>query len=47
MLAALRKGQQLTIDFKDVTKKQITVPLSLAGFAEAYDGVNRIIRSSS
>jgi invasion protein IalB len=35
-LAALRKGKQLSIEFKDLASTVITVPVSLDGFPEAY-----------
>ena len=41
VLAALRKGKQLTIGFQDLKEKPITVPLSLNGFAEAYDKMQK------
>jgi invasion protein IalB len=35
-LAALRKGKELSIEFKDLASTAITVPVSLDGFPEAY-----------
>jgi invasion protein IalB len=42
IMGALRKGKQLKIDFKDQAKKPITVPLSLEGFAAAYDKIQAL-----
>ena len=36
LLAQLRKGSKLTVAFKNLTEKTISLPLSLGGFAEAY-----------
>jgi invasion protein IalB len=41
VLATLRRGKQLTIGFQDLKEKPITVPLSLNGFAEAYDKMQK------
>jgi invasion protein IalB len=36
MLAALQKAEKLIVTFQDLQKQTITVPMPLAGFAEAY-----------
>jgi invasion protein IalB len=36
MLGQLRKGSKLTIAFKNLAEKTISLPLSLGGFEEAY-----------
>jgi len=38
-LAAVKKGKQLTIDFKNLAEKTITIPVSLDGFGDAYDKI--------
>ena len=39
---ALTKGKQLTIDFKNSAEKTVSIPLSLDGFAAAYDKIARL-----
>jgi invasion protein IalB len=41
VLDALRKGKQLTIGFQNLAEKPITLPLSLDGFAESYDKMQK------
>ena len=41
MLAVLKKGKQLTVGFQNLAEKPITVPLSLDGFGDAYDKMQR------
>ena len=41
MLTEMRKGQRLKVGFKNLKKKQITVPMSLDGFTRAYDQMDR------
>jgi invasion protein IalB len=41
VLAALRKGTQLKIGFQNLAEKPITVPLSLDGFGEAYEKMEK------
>ena len=41
VLAILKKGKQLTIGFQNLAEKPITVPLSLDGFGDAYDKMQR------
>ena len=36
MLAILQKAEKLIVTFQDLKKQTITVPMPLAGFAEAY-----------
>jgi len=36
LLAQLRKGSKLVIEFKNLAEKTIKLPLSLGGFDEAY-----------
>ena len=40
-LAVLRKGKQLKIGFKNLAEKPITVPLSLDGFGDAFDKMQK------
>jgi invasion protein IalB len=39
LLTAMKSGKQLAIVFQDLAKKDITVPLTLARFAEAYERI--------
>ncbi len=41
VLATLRKGKQLKISFQNLAEKPITVPLSLDGFGEAYEKMQK------
>ena len=36
LLAAMQKSEKLTVSFQDLQKRTITVPVPLAGFADAY-----------
>ena len=36
MLATMQKAEKLIVTFQDLQKQTITVPMPLAGFAEAY-----------
>ena len=40
-LALLRKGKQLKVGFQNLAEKQITIPLSLDGFGDAYEKMQR------
>jgi invasion protein IalB len=40
-LGSLRTGKQLKIDFKNLAEKPVSVPLSLDGFASAYEKIQR------
>ena len=37
LLKSLQTGKTLSIAFKSLEKKDITIPISLSGFKEAYD----------
>jgi invasion protein IalB len=39
LLAALKSGKQLKVSFQNLGKETITIPLSLADFAAAYDKI--------
>jgi invasion protein IalB len=39
LLAAMKSGKQLKISFQNLNKETLTVPLSLADFAAAYDKI--------
>ena len=41
MLTAMRKGQRLKVSFKNLKRKQMTVPVPLKGFAKAYNQMDR------
>lgn len=41
LLASLRKGGSLTVEFQDLSDKTIKLPLSLDGFDEAYGKVQK------
>jgi invasion protein IalB len=38
-MVSLRKGKQLKVDFKNLAEKPISIPLSLDGFASAYEKI--------
>jgi invasion protein IalB len=40
-MSSLTKGKQLKIDFKNAAEKPISIPLSLDGFAFAYEKIQR------
>lgn len=40
-LASLRNGKQLTVGFKNLAEQDITVPLSLSGFGDAYAKIDK------
>lgn len=39
LLAALKSGKRLTVTFQNISKSNVTVPLSLDNFAEAYQKI--------
>lgn len=39
MLAAMKSGKQLKVSFQNLGKETITIPMSLADFAAAYDKI--------
>ena len=39
LLQAFKSGKQVAITFQNLTKQNITVPLSLTQFAEAYQSI--------
>jgi invasion protein IalB len=39
MLAAMKSGKQLKVSFQNLAKETITIPMSLADFAAAYDKI--------
>jgi invasion protein IalB len=41
VIADLKKGKKLTISFQNLAEKPITVPLSLDGFGESYDKMQK------
>jgi invasion protein IalB len=41
-MGSLTKGKQLKIDFKNLAEESVSIPLSLDGFASAYEKIQRL-----